>query len=71
MQNGLQHAYEKNSFPQAMRGGIRRDEFADDLFPSIDDFVLTQALAQAKLLHQLRQQIGRRLPAVRFLFRYR
>src|SRR5438477_7231864 len=44
------------------------DKIADNLAPGIDDFRFVQTFLQAEPLHQLRKQLGSRLPAVRTRF---
>src|SRR6476469_1211770 len=65
VQRRLQHPHKKNARPQTDRRGMGRDELADDLFPRVDYFALSKPLAEAELLHQFREQVARRLPAVR------
>jgi hypothetical protein len=47
---------------------MRSDKFTDDFSPCVDHFGLMQALPQAEALHQLWNQLGRRLPPVDSLF---
>jgi hypothetical protein len=68
VQGWLEHADIEDSVTQRYRGGVDRDEFANDLGPGVDYFSFVQALAKAQALHQFRQHIGRGLPAVRSRF---
>src|ERR1700704_828291 len=64
MQGGLKHADGKDSSAQANRARMSGDEFADNCFPGVDHFTLAQTLAQSELLHEFREQVSRRLPAI-------
>src|SRR3954468_19815963 len=64
MERGLENANKQNTGSQVHWCGMGRDKFTYDLFPGIDHFSLAQTFTQAQLLHQLRDQISGRLPAV-------
>jgi hypothetical protein len=68
MQGGLQNPHGQDAATQADGRGVRGDEFTHDLLPGIDHFTFAQPFTQSELLHQLREQIPRRLPAVRSHF---
>src|SRR5439155_22266791 len=64
MQCRLEHADIENSVTQREGRRMRGNEFANDLRPRVDYFSFMQALTKSQALHQLRNQLRRRLPAV-------
>src|SRR5476649_2900875 len=64
MQRWLQDANKEDAVAQAHGRRMCRDKIADDLMPRFDYFRFVQTLTQAEPLHQFRQQLARRLPAV-------